>query len=200
VPYAGRIVISSGELRERVETYESVWTRRLEILGATAHITYDDDRAVIDVYGTDELDAVAAMLVDPGRWVLDGRPLDASLVVWLPPTPGCGCSGRVRVAANAAFLCALVDGDHGLERGDMRYELRGTVRWKARSFDKVIDVAQPDRSAGCPTKDVWPDSIVFDLPPTAERERQLALVLGLAGGSFPDAPHVDLVTPARGQP
>jgi hypothetical protein len=94
----------------------------------------------------------------------------------------------------------MVDGDHTLSRGDVHAVIRGVVRWKARSFDKVIDVAHPDRSGTCPTQDVWPDSVVFDLPMAAAHDDQLALVLGLAGGSFPDAPHVDAVTPAGGQP
>src|SRR5690606_11301235 len=53
VPYAGRIVLSTPELRDRVDSFASPWIRRLEILGLTAQITYDDDRAVFDVYGTD---------------------------------------------------------------------------------------------------------------------------------------------------
>lgn len=202
VPYDGRVVLSAGALREHVEAFASAWTRRLSILGATAHITYDDDRAVFDLYGGGPaaLDRVAAALADPGGWTLDGRALDGGLVVWLPPTPACQCSGRVRVSIDPTFLCALVDGDHVLARGGATTVLPGTIRWKARSFDKVIDLAQPDRSAGCPTKDVWPDSITFDLPMTASHEAQLAIVLGLAGGLLPEVPRLDAVTPARGQP
>jgi hypothetical protein len=204
LPYVGRVVVETPALREQVEAYESAWTRRLMIVGATATITYDDDRAVVDVYSAQptSLDRIASLLVDAGGWQLDSflYRSDGILVTWLPPTEGCACSGRVRVAIDRLVLCQMSnEGDHTLMRPGATATLFGKLRWLARRSDgtEMVTQAPSDRSH-CPDKDIWPDSILFSLPAGLTDDMSIALVLGLAGGTLPQRPNIASVTPARG--
>ena len=198
VPYAGRIVLVTPELRERVDAYADAWTRRLGILGFEARVTYDDERAVFDIYGTppDTLPAIAALLADRGAWYLDGKPHDGALVTWLGPTPDCDCSGRVRVQIDRVRMCELLSGEHELVRLGATLRLRGKVYWRLAKRDLYVD--RPPGYSRCATEDYWPDNIVFELPPHASPTQRRDIVLALAGGSLPDAPRIAAVT--RGAP
>lgn len=200
LPYAGRVVLASPALREQTEGFELAWNRRLQILGVTAHITYDDDRAVFDLYGLppEALARIAGALVDPGGWSLDHARADGFVMTWLPPNATCDCSGRVRVAIDPHLLCGMLYEQHAVERPGARTELRGHVRWRARVGDTEIDTERPAETHACPDKDVWPASIVLELPRGLSTEAGTGVVLALAGGSLPAAPRIEAVTPSTG--
>jgi len=204
VPYAGRVVVQTPTLREQVAGFESVWTRRLIILGATAKITYDDDRAVFDIYSREpvSLDHVAQQLVDPGGWQLDRYAADGALITWLPPSIGCECSARVRVSYDAHVLCAMTqERVYDVTRPGARTTLPGQLRWRARLPDGRSVITQPPADRGkCPDDGVWPDSVMFQLPLGMSREESIGVVLALAGGSLPDSPRVVSLSPVRGTP
>ena len=195
-PYVGRIVLSTYALRDHVDDFKDTWTRRLAILGAGAHVTYDDTRAVFDVYGTANLEQTAKVLTDSGTWRLDDRELDGFVIAWLPPTASCGCSARVRVSLPSAWLCEMIDGVHMLSRDGRTTALLGKVRWMARSIDKktVVEVERPSSYEKCPTEDLYPASVMFALPPDLSPEEQTRVALGLGGGTLPEIPRIVSVT------
>src|SRR5512142_1182525 len=98
--YAGRIVLSTAALPERVDAFETARCHRLSVLGLTARIAYDDTRAVFDIYGASpqQFASLPAVLADPGGWRLNGSRLYHGFVSeWLPATQGCNCASQLKV-------------------------------------------------------------------------------------------------------
>ncbi|HEY4056698.1 MAG TPA: hypothetical protein VGM39_08815 [Kofleriaceae bacterium] len=195
VAYAGRIILGTDALRDEVSLFADVWTRRIEIMNLTATITYDDNRAIVDVYGTTPatLPAIANVLADRGGARLDGRFVDGSVITWLPPTPECNCSGRVRVRIDPRLLSLLQNGDQQVFYKDLRAMMRGTIYWATTTSSRYY--VEPPSDLGCPGQQDqrscwWRDNIMFDLPPEATHDANVAIVLALGGGTLPDDPRI----------
>lgn len=194
VPYAGRIVLATDALRDRVDEFSTAWTRRLQILGLTAKVTYDDDRAVIDVYGAAaaQLERVAKVLADPGGYRLDGYAFDGIVETWLPSTPACNCSGRVRLSLDSSLLCALSNGDQTVERNGVLARMQGTIFWAYKDSDRYY--AYPPEPGACRGDTWWPDNMVLELPIGASSATNVDIVLALGGGSLPAIPRIASIT------
>jgi hypothetical protein len=207
-PYVGRIVLSADSLRDEVELFERLWSRRLSILGLQTRVVYDDNRAVFDVYGAppSALAGVASVLAHPGGWQMHVS-LDRGLVTdRLPPTTGCACSGQIRVRFSSTDdRCSWGTTAGPLEvRGpggaslwiaslkvtwQYRYEIGGSVEGTAiRESDERLP------SLECP-KEQWPLVLVRLLPETSS-EQATAIALAFGGGRLPEIPRVDSVAPA----
>lgn len=184
-PHGARLVATTIALREEVDGFRDAWTRRLAILGARAHITYDDNRAVFDLESDRPLDEIAAVLADRGGAWLDDRPVDGTAIAVLPPTASCACSARVRISLDPAWLCRMGDGMHRLARDGRVTPLRGKVRWMQRRSDGVVEIDQPPGMGTCPAPEIYPDSVMFALPPELSPAQQTQVVLALAGGTLP---------------
>lgn len=125
-PYAGRIELEAPALAGHAEETWSVLRRRLAILEVPAQVTFDQQRAIVDVYGVEpsSLAALAERLASPmspelfgssGRYVglasghvrLVGRPRE-----------GCGCKAVVRLQLPSSALRVLssppADPGHGI--------------------------------------------------------------------------------------
>lgn len=191
-PYAGRIVLQTGALRDEVDQFASAWTRRLSILGATAKITYDDDRGVVDVYGTVDLDFVARVLADPGGYSIDQMLVDGDVSDWFAPDITCGCSGRVWLELTTSQMCALTNGIHMVSRNGMLAEVTTKRFWKVVGSTRFFDA--PPEPGGCAREnEYWLDHLLVGLPPTATKERNLEIVLALGGGILPAVPKIETV-------
>lgn len=196
-PYAGRIVLQTDELRDEVDHFASAWTRRLSILRATAKITYDDDRGIVDVYGTVDLDFVARVLADPGGFALEGMQVDGDVTQWFPPDVTCGCSGRVWLALDPTQMCALSNGVHMVSRNGMLGEVTTKRFWAVTNSSRFFDA--PPYPGGCRKEnEYWIHHLLVGLPPGATQESNTQIVLALGGGTLPAVPRIASVT--RGAP
>lgn len=193
-PYAGRIVLQTTALRDRVEGFASVWTKRIALLGATAKITYDDDRGVVDVYDVapDQLERVSRVLADPGVTLIDGMPIDGDVMTWIAPDAHCDCSGRVRVMLDDGVLCSLANGAHVIERNGLRAQVRTTRYWYVKGSNRYVDT--PPEPGGCRTETYWLHNVVVELAPGSSQPANLDTVLALGGGTLPAIPHIASVT------
>ncbi len=179
--YAGRIVLATPSLRDEVEYFDRAWLRRLEILGVTAHVTYDDDRAVFDIYGVsaDSLSGIATVLADPSQASIDNQPIDGALVRWVPGFDGCDCGGRVEVRLNQYQMCDMRDRtEFHLARTGFGAHLQGRV------IVKPPPLTSDTPQVLCPTSGAgyYPHSVLFDLPPDGNPTQ---IVLALGGGVLP---------------
>jgi len=191
-PYAGRIVLQTAALRDQVDGFESAWTRRLSILGATAKITYDDDRGVVDVYGAVDLDRVANILADPGGYSIEGMTVDGYVGEWFGPDVTCGCSGRLWVQLDSGQMCALVNGTHMVSRNGMLAEVTTKRFWTVVGSTRYVDA--PPYPGGCEKEnEYWLHHVLVGLPPTATADRNLEIALALGGGILPAVPTIAAV-------
>jgi hypothetical protein len=196
-PYAGRIVLRTSALRNEVDQFASAWTRRLSILGATAKITYDDDRGVIDVYGIVDLAFVSRVLAEPGGYFIDQMLVDGDVSQWFAPDATCGCSGRVWLALTQAQMCHLSNGIHMVARDGMLAEVTTKQFWKVAGSSRYYDT--PPYPGGCVKEnEYWLHHVLVGLPPTATKEQNLEIVLALGGGILPAIPTIENVR--RGLP
>jgi hypothetical protein len=185
-PYAGRIVLETPRLRGEVEYFDRVWLRRLEILGVTAQITYDEERAVFDLYGVaaDSLSGIATVLADPSTASINGQPIDGALLRWLPGYDGCNCGGRAEVRLDQYQMCNMRDqSEFQLARTGFEARLHGRV------IVKPPDVGSLNPEPLCPTSGpgYYPWSVLFDLPPDGNPTQ---IVLALGGGALPGAARI----------
>lgn len=184
--YAGRIVLATPRLRDEVDDFDRAWMRRLQILGVTANVTYDDDRAVFDIYGTDaqSLSGIATVLADPSGASIDGSPIDGALLRWLPGFDGCDCGGRAEIRLNQYLMCDMRNrSEYRLTRPGFEARLHGRVILPP--FELRDDIPQtmcPPSGAG-----YFPRSVLFDLPPDGNPTQ---IVLALGGGVLPEAPQI----------
>ena len=190
VPYTGRFALATDALRDQVDGFASAWTRRLAIMGLTSKITYDDNRAVFDIYGVSpaQLGPIAAKLADFGGFMLDGYFVDGALITWLQPDAACGCSGRIRVRFSDAVMCSLATRTTAVAGRDGHATPVVTrAFWRTEASPRYLD-SPPGPGCNGETNASprwWIDNIVIDLPLGATPEANLALVLGLAGGTLP---------------
>lgn len=180
-------MLASDALRDQVEDFKEAWTRRLAILGVTAHVTYDDNRAVFDLTGDFDVDEVAHALADATPATLDGQEiLDGYALTWLPATAACACSSRVRVVLPRFGMCNL-DGHHELVRDGLRVPMLGRVRWMMKlAENKVVEIDPPTHCS----ETVYAESVMFALPPDLSQADQTRVVLALGGGRLPAWPRV----------
>lgn len=196
-PYAGRIVLRTSALRDEVDQFASAWTRRLSILGATAKITYDDDRGVVDVYGAVDLAFVSRVLAEPGGYFIDQMRVDGDVTAWFAPDITCGCSGRVWLQLTRAQMCDLANGVHTVARDGIVAEVTTKKFWAVVDSPRFYD-APPD-PGGCEKENAyWLHHLLVGLPPTATKENNLEIVLALGGGILPAVPAIESVH--RGMP
>lgn len=113
-PYAGRIELEAPALHGYAEETWSVLRRRLALLEVPAQVTFDQQRAVVDVYGVEPatLNALAERLAHPMDPQLFGSGRYMSLAfadVRLVgrPREGCGCKATVRLDLSSAALRAM---------------------------------------------------------------------------------------------
>lgn len=187
--YAGRVVLRTAMLRDRVADFAEVWHRRLAILSLTGRITFDDDAAVFDLYDVlpSELPAVVRVLVDRGGFVLrtaSGQFVsldDGQVTHWKLPTPDCHCAGTVRVSYPAHTLRLLASAAGTLS------VLRDGVPTGWRIPSARIEWRTDDRGERTPV------AVEFTLP---EGNEARAMVLALGGGRLPQIPRIERIVPA----
>jgi hypothetical protein len=204
LPYAGRIVLSTSALSERIDEFETAWWHRLSVLGFTTRIAYDDTRAVFDIYGasSQEFSRLAAALTDPGGWSLNGSRLFHGFVSeWLPATQGCDCAAQLKVLLDSSVACGLSTGGATLTRaaGSPVYEVTLKVTWTISYRDSAIvtpDVESERRADGlkCPDQQ-WPN-VTVKLPPGVDRAQAFAIALAIGGNDLPEIPRMDSVATA----
>ncbi len=190
--FSGRITLGSSALRDEVERFDSTWMRRLEVLGLTTRVTYDDNRAVFDIYGADPatLRDVARALLDPGAWSLSRTWADGHLAWWSP------VSGRAYVYEDRRVLCDLRSASElVISRAGAAYRLPIQIRWTLAGTDgNVVDTGPP--GGECPTATVWPTGMVLQL--ATDRTDATNQLLAVAGGSLPAPAFLVGIEPAGG--
>jgi hypothetical protein len=160
--------------------------RRLQVLGVTANVTYDDDRAVFDIYGvaSDSLSGIATVLADQSGASIDGQPIDGALLRWVPGFDGCDCGGRAEVRLDPYLMCDMRNrSEFQLTRTGFQAQLHARVIMPP--FELRDDIPQtycPSSGAG-----YFPRSVLFDLPPDGNPTQ---IVLALGGGVLPEAPQI----------
>jgi hypothetical protein len=191
--YAGRIVLRTPALRDHVATFAEAWQRRLALLGATGHVTFDGDAAVFDVYDVPgaALPRMARALADPGGYALrtargDAIPLaGGNATHWKPATDECRCGAILRVVYNRGIMAWIDEA-----RGALPVVRNGAVTGLASTGARV-EWRADERGAREPV------AVEFALPDAGEAGRTLALAL--AGGELPASPRIERVEPAAGR-
>lgn len=191
--YRGRITLSHPRIADRVDDFVEAWTQRLSILGLGTRMTFDGERAVIDVFeGTGagahrSLAEVALVLSEPGPHRIGNRSAASGYALhWKLPTAACECVSILRT--RFGNMDTFPSQGTALVKNDFESTSLELPRHRLICEDPISKKERPCTSSDSPNARIAID-FYFSVP-AAEAEE---VVLLLAGGAIPARPAIDSV-------